>query len=123
VTLVSFEGPKRSDETFLSLLVGIIDKDKVDPKLTREQHMEERLAVIAKNHKDWQAIDQPETTINGVKFSKKSWKGIGAGIEKEVRGVSYLALNNGQLIWLSVQDIAPNFDTIPMGEASLMTFK
>ncbi|MCE2810686.1 MAG: hypothetical protein LW850_09810, partial [Planctomycetaceae bacterium] len=123
VTLVSFEGPKRSDETFLSLLVGVMEKEKVDPKLTQEQHMEARLAVIAKNHKDWQASEQSETTINGVKFSKKTWKGIGVGIEKEVRGISYVAINNGQLIWLSVQDIAPNFDTIPLGEASLMTFK
>jgi hypothetical protein len=100
-----------------------MEKDKVDPKLTQEQHMEARLAVIAKNHKDWQATGQPETTINGVKFSKKSWKGIGAGIEKEVRGISYVAIHNGQLIWLSVQDTAPNFDTIPLAEASLMTFK
>jgi hypothetical protein len=123
ITLVSFEGPKRNDETFPSLLVGIMEKDKVDPKLTQEQHMEARLAVIAKNHKDWQATGQPETTINGVKFSKKSWKGIGAGIEKEVRGISYVAIHNGQLIWLSVQDTAPNFDTIPLAEASLMTFK
>jgi hypothetical protein len=123
ITLVSFEGPKRPDETFLSMIVGFMEKDKVDSKLTQEQHMEARLAVIAKNLKDLQVNDQPETTINGVKFSKKTWKGIGVGIEKEVRGTSYLAIQNGQLIWLSVQDIAPHFDTIPLGEASLMTFK
>jgi hypothetical protein len=123
ITLVTFEGPKRADGSFPTFLVGLMDKEKVDPKLTQEQHMEERLAVIAKNHKNWQVMDQPETTINGVKFSKKTWKGIGIGIEKEVRGVSYLALHNGQLILLFVQDIDPHFDSIPMGEASLMTFK
>jgi hypothetical protein len=81
------------------------------------------LAAYEKNFKGWQTSDQTSVTINGAKFIRKSWKGISNEFNKEIRGITHIAFLDGQLVSLTVQDIDPYFDTIAVGEASLMTFK
>jgi hypothetical protein len=122
-SIVGFVGAKRADGTTPSMLISVSDKENVDPSLNVDQQMARYLAAYEKNFKGWQTSDQTSVTINGAKFIRKSWKGISNEFNKEIRGITHIAFLDGQLVSLTVQDIDPYFDTIAVGEASLMTFK
>lgn len=122
-SIVGFVGPQRPDGTTPSMLVSVSDKERVDPSLNQDQQLARFLSAYEKNFKDWQTSTQSTVSINGTTFIKKSWKGKSTAINKEIRGITHVALTNGQLVQLTVQDVEPYFDTIAVGEASLMTFK
>jgi hypothetical protein len=122
-SIIGFVGPQRPDGTTPSMLVSVSDKERVDPSLNQDQQLARFLSAYEKNFKDWQTSTQSTVSINGTTFIKKSWKGKSTAINKEIRGITHVALTNGQLVQLTVQDVEPYFDTIAVGEASLMTFK
>ncbi|MFN9345823.1 MAG: hypothetical protein ACK6DQ_04450, partial [Planctomycetota bacterium] len=123
LTLVVFLGPKRADESTSQLLVGVTDKAKVDPKLSEEQHLAAFLSSYEMKCKNWKVSEGTTVTINGLKYLKKSWGGILKDSDREIGGVTYVSITNGECVILTAQDAAPNLSSISQGEALLLTFK
>lgn len=123
VVVSGWAGKQRPDGTSPILQLMIISPPEGEPVPDLTDAMPKMRAGIKEKLTNWTNSELTFGMTNGRRLARQSWEGIEPTMDRTMRGIAYVSVSKNKIYHLQTMDIDPEFLGLPIGEASLLTFK
>ena len=122
--MTGWAGLPRSDKTRAQLVILTVRLPKEElKKYNLEQILDELVASIEQERRDWNRTPTEKGLINGLLFVRTHWSGTDIRSGRKMYGFNYVTLVGEKIIQLSSQDVEPyHKESLELAESSAFTF-
>jgi hypothetical protein len=118
-------GPPRHDGTRpqVMILTVTLPPEELN-QYNLEQILDELVARLSPQRKDWKLMPTEQGLINGLLFARTRWSGTDIPTGRKMHGFNYVTIVGEKVVQLSSQDVEPHHkEALELAESSALTFK